>query len=623
MELIYLYIGNVGRAVNNYGIGFSRRFHVDYNSKTGQLHITRNIIESYSSIYGDNILDIDLIVGKNGSGKSTALSILGLSETERLWEYPLSKNDTLQPDDKDKHIWFALYYIEDNYFAIEGYWCDALDFLREKPFISKTYYTLCFKYDFSTQTGKFINYLQLLHLNMETDFHRKLIYLYYENSITPDWVKPVTRINSHEHDLGITFERLKCEKEGLRGITKFLYDAYHDSDFMDCLGTKPGTAIAMSVDINNEISATNYEKISSVSDIVHISDFGRPEIDANIVAKYIYNGDLSLVKTFPVELQPLFRNQVLNNELSYKEAYIIAYLEQVVLHSIILRILLAEYTDEEDWSFPMPPKEKNQTQYEWQKAHLFSILQKSLGNDKKSYELASRIVFSLETISNKYFVNYTEMRVFPETMEVNFLDELMKVLDESTQPNDGYSLNHKIILRTEFKGISSGEARMIDIFAMLYNSLCDGKYGEQNTCVLLLDEPDIGFHPEWSRVFIEKLTNFLKSDMMNKYNYHIIISTHSPIMLSDVPKQCIHCISKDAEGNVEVKDSEKYGLISGINDVLIDAFFTDSLFGSFGEKYANRIISQIKELEDINQTKCQETEAIEKYLKECDEIKLN
>ena len=173
----------------------------------------------------------------------------------------------------------------------------------------------------------------------------------------------------------------------------------------------------------------------------------------------------------------------------------------------------------------------------------------------------------------------------------------MKLLDGSFQ-SDKYSINHKNYLETKFKGISSGEAKIVDVFATLYNSISFCNHSDKDTCVILLDEPDLGFHPEWSRVFIEYLTEYLKSGIMNKYNYHIIIATHSPIMLSDVPKQCIHCISRNSDGSVEVKKSDKYGLVSGINDVLIDAFFTDSLFGSFGETYVNRIIRRIRELEN-------------------------
>lgn len=48
-----------------------------------------------------------------------------------------------------------------------------------------------------------------------------------------------------------------------------------------------------------------------------------------------------------------------------------------------------------------------------------------------------------------------------------------------------------------------------------------------DTCILLLDEPDRCFHPEWSRRFIKNLTETLTSSPFNKFNYQIIIATHT------------------------------------------------------------------------------------------------
>ncbi len=621
MELIYLYVGNIGRTVSNYGIGFSRQFNVDYNSESGQLNITRNSSNSYSSIYGDNILDIDLIVGKNGSGKTTALSLLGLSRSERLWEYP--PEIPSHSDENSKRVWFALYFIKDNYFAVEGYWCETLEFMRHIPYAHfQVPYSICIKYDFARQTGEFVQYLQELRYDNKINYHRELFYLFYENSVELDWVKPIIRINSYDNGSSSTFERAICERNGCRGIIKFLYDACNSSEFMSFLGTKPGTVITISVSDVKSITKSDLNEISAISDFIHMSESEKLEIDVKKAAQYIYNGKLSLVKSYSTDvLKTQGRNHNLNNGLSYKEAFIISYLEQIALYFIMRQHTYASSITKESSFYIMMPKKEQQTQYDWQKAHLLSILRELLSIDNRDYRYAIDIVKYLEAISAKYFIDYSTIEVFPEKTRNNVLDKLMKTLDESSRDKENHIINHKYYLKTEFKGISSGEARMIDIFAMLYNSINFSKHAKNSTCVLLLDEPDIGFHPEWSREFIEKLTNFLKSDMMNKYNYHIIISTHSPIMVSDVPTQCIHCISKNSEGKVEVKESRKYGLISGINDVLIDTFFADSLFGSFGEKYVKQIINQMKELEGVKQFDNQDTNNLNKRITECEEIK--
>ena len=624
MDLIYLYVGNIGRTVGNYGIRFGRQFYVDFNLESGQLYITRKDANTYSSIYGDNIMDIDLVVGKNGSGKTTALNLLGLSGNDRTIEYSIFEN---KRSDENDRTWFALYFIRENYFAIEGYRCETLEFMKESfRLSSQPKYSFCFKYDFDKQMGDSdsVRYLQDFALVKKTNFHRELFYLYYENQLTLDWIKSVNHNYLFDLDLSFTFERTKCERNGYRGITKFLYDACHNNELMNFMGTKPGTVITISVNRNMYISNADYYNMSAASNFIHLTDPGQLEIDEKKVAKYIYNDELSLIKSFPNNFQnSLMRDIISNRDLSYKDAFVISYLEQLIIHTIIYRPSFDNSIKKKPFVFSMTPKKKQQTQYSWQKAHLFFVLKKILGNDEREYNYASEIVNSLEAIPARFFVGYTEIKVSPKKMSKNFLDKLMKSLDESTQNKEKYSFSHKDFLNVKYNGISSGEARMIDIFATLYNSINFSAHDEKTTCVLLLDEPDTGFHPEWSRKFIEELTNFLKSNMMNKYNYHIIISTHSPIMISDVPKQCVHCISKNSVGNVEVKESENYGLASGINDVLIDTFFTDSLFGSFGEGYVKQIINQIQNLEELHQFGNIKRGELKQHIKMCEEIKNN
>ena len=149
MDLIYIYVGKVGRPIENFGINFNRNFKVAFDYTTGKLRISKvNDKLSENSIYGKRITDVDLIVGKNGSGKTTVLSLLGLSRTERLTEYPTKLNTRLQDEEYNKRTWFALYHIENDIFAIEGYWHELLGFMRDSEFDHfQTCYSLCFKYD--------------------------------------------------------------------------------------------------------------------------------------------------------------------------------------------------------------------------------------------------------------------------------------------------------------------------------------------------------------------------------------------------------------------------------------------------------------------------------------------
>ena len=74
MELIYMYLGNIKRPLANQGIHFGSKFHVDYNPESRELTITKRL-DSSPCIYGECIESFDLLVGRNGTGKSTILEL--------------------------------------------------------------------------------------------------------------------------------------------------------------------------------------------------------------------------------------------------------------------------------------------------------------------------------------------------------------------------------------------------------------------------------------------------------------------------------------------------------------------------------------------------------------------
>lgn len=76
---------------------------------------------------------------------------------------------------------------------------------------------------------------------------------------------------------------------------------------------------------------------------------------------------------------------------------------------------------------------------------------------------------------------------------------------------------------------SSGECNWASLFSAMH------KFADSDTNIwLLLDEPDIAFHPEWQRKLINKIVLTCNEDYGDR-SAQAWISTHSPIMLSDVP----------------------------------------------------------------------------------------
>ncbi len=108
------------------------------------------------------------------------------------------------------------------------------------------------------------------------------------------------------------------------------------------------------------------------------------------------------------------------------------------------------------------------------------------------------------------------------------------------------------------------------------------------------------------------LISFLKNNYP-RINFHIIFTTHSPFLLSDIPKQNIIFLDTDENGKCIVVDGlkekkETFG--ANIHTLLSDSFFMDN--GLMGEFAKGKIDEVIKLL---NKEKMDEEE-----LKYCEQI---
>ena len=128
---------------------------------------------------------------------------------------------------------------------------------------------------------------------------------------------------------------------------------------------------------------------------------------------------------------------------------------------------------------------------------------------------------------------------------------------------------------------------------------------EQNTnLIFLFDEPEISLHPNWQKRYIQELSNLVRK--LEK-NYHFIFATHSPFLLSDIPKKNIIFLekyTKDEDINQKSGNckniSKKIKLKTfgaNIHTLLSDGFFmSDGLMGEF----AKSKINEIKDFYDAN-----------------------
>ena len=108
---------------------------------------------------------------------------------------------------------------------------------------------------------------------------------------------------------------------------------------------------------------------------------------------------------------------------------------------------------------------------------------------------------------------------------------------------------------------------------------------------LILDEVEICFHPEYQRCFVFEFVEFIKRLHLNTYAcFNIIIVTHSPFVLSDIPSENILWLKEGKQDNYAINRRNPFA--ANVNDILRNSFFLEK--GFMGEFAKQKILSLIK-----------------------------
>lgn len=215
----------------------------------------------------------------------------------------------------------------------------------------------------------------------------------------------------------------------------------------------------------------------------------------------------------------------------------------------------------------------------------YGVLEKCIENTGKVYE---------------QLINDSPMKLYKDNAYKVFnwtLDELLPapsfkadIILEDCQQN---------LIR--FSSLSSGEKQMIySMCTVMYqlknldsvweNGAQDAvKYKNVN---LVFDEIELYSHPKFQQMFIDMLLNSIQSmNFVGVHNINIIIATHSPFILSDLPSSNILCL---IEG---LPIPREYGIpnsfCANIYDILSSQFFMKKFVGDFASEKLNKLAERI------------------------------
>lgn len=90
--------------------------------------------------------------------------------------------------------------------------------------------------------------------------------------------------------------------------------------------------------------------------------------------------------------------------------------------------------------------------------------------------------------------------------------------------------------------LSSGQKTIILYISKLIASINEGY-------LVIFDEPETFMHPPMIKAFIRNI-----SEIIRQRNATCIVATHTPIILQEIPHDCVYCLNRTDTGNVVIKN---------------------------------------------------------------------
>ena len=559
-ELVYTYIEKMDTGIKNSEIFFSDKH--KFKLKDRNLFY---IEDKNRRFFGEKISNLSLIVGKNGVGKSSLLDLISFS----------NKNINLR---RGRNSYFNIFHLRDNIFFIEGSpsLISKISNMRSNTGIFMT----IGNNKFVTPDSQISIELQisLIRSSPIVDWFNRDSYRTFNSHSSPI-IRNVKHVESAENVFRFIVEAknsnvtkpkifLKVNQKQLYSsnspaILDELYGNDRITDIQDVLPEQLKRRLRLKVGENS---------ISFNSRIVQNYYFRKHKIlffIVQVLEKYLLN----LIEFLEKNGEPRKRifniikesngeyfNRLREVDLFYlREDYIseqflkdkIAFLENIV-------------NDLRDWGERIKYFEgKSSRDTPFINRDALKIL---ISNFKNSEEYgyfqgnAYKIEVSSSSLSNK-------------DINFNFIELLMVEFSE--------------LFSVQFENLSDGEIVYFNTFSSIFMEIRKASKDGRD-CVLVLDEPDLNLHPEWCRRFIDDCITLVNN--YSDVNIQFIIATHSPYMISDVPKENVFSLEVK-EKMVEIKRAEK-SFAANIIDILSDTFFLDYSIGEFARK---KILKRDKE----------------------------
>ncbi|SME45599.1 hypothetical protein BACERE00185_05023 [Bacillus mobilis] len=587
MELVYAWVEKF-RNYKDVELNFTEKFIIKFDKYNKKIKITLN--KSYIDIYPKYITNINAVVGKNGVGKTNLLDVLGIKPEDRNknnaeFEVIYKKRKGVFykiPDDIEaeiKHsIYFFIYYMgkDDNnqdLFCFEGN--DIESFRKIIKFESGTEKDI--QYWKSKYWFAFIcNYREemLIHkcdLNVTWGEYREYL--------------PENRMGAYVDT--------KTEKDKLVivSLRENLSDKYYDYS-----STRPIDGYRISVPRRNAYFQSKllamkvqmlYKQLHNPKRLLFRNDMYTLKINYK---KYSLSDDdgrkLKLKSTSKLNE----REKKVCKVLEFFVHYFVGSITDDVNSEVSVNKEKIYYAiNLESWDF------------KGVKDYYYNIIKRMSDAYMKDTDVTQQILKHYkalaEVLSRNKKINFHKNYISIDiTKQVN-MKELLQVIDVTVDEKVHSDFGENASAFGDFfdysiEDLSDGEAAYLGFFASLYEQVSFLTPNKERY-IILLDEPETRMHPELTRNFIDEMILFLGDIHEDKKKFQIIISTHSPFILSDIQSNNIIYLEKDGSGYCKPLRTRLNTFGANIHTLLKDGFFMHSTMGEFATKKIKEVISSI------------------------------
>ena len=145
--------------------------------------------------------------------------------------------------------------------------------------------------------------------------------------------------------------------------------------------------------------------------------------------------------------------------------------------------------------------------------------------------------------------------------------------------------------------LSSGERQMLFTLSVLVYHIMNlrsiptnGRRVRYGNVCLVMDEVEICFHPDYQRMFVKRFLDTIKTMGLNHaFGIHVIITTHSPFLLSDIPLDNILSLENGKPKKMELRNT----FCANVYDLLNNPFFMHQFMGDFASEKLDRLIADV------------------------------